>query len=120
MTHWRRFWIGGGGALLPLLVTLLAVDLAYIIDYYRDYTFGTYVGTALRYVLLFAAGGAVAALNTDEINPIKLVQIGIAAPALIASYVNAQPSRVASLPDHSSIAVLSFISPVNAMEIERP
>jgi hypothetical protein len=93
MNPWQRFWIGGGGALLPLLVTLLAVDLASLVDHYKDYSIGTYVGTAARYLVLFAVGGIVAALNSDESQPIKLVQLGIAAPALIASYVNAQPPK---------------------------
>lgn len=124
MNHWRRFWIGGGGALLPLLVTLLAIDLANIIDHFRDYTIGTYVGTALRYLVLFALGGIVAALNSDEMKPIKLVQLGIAAPALIASYVNAQPAKMP--PDQAQpraeqtrLMSLDFISSAYAME-KRP
>ena len=72
MTTSNRFWIGGGGALLPLLVTLLAVDLAPLIDNAPHLTIGTYVGAAIRYLLLFAIGGVVAALNSDEIQPIKL------------------------------------------------
>src|SRR5215213_3012020 len=112
MSNTRRFWIGGAGALLPLLVTLLAVDLANIIDHYRDYSFGTYVGTSLRYLALFGLGGVVAALNSDEIQPIKLVQLGIAAPALIASYVNAQPPKIQTvqhLPLVNSQLSLAFV-----------
>jgi hypothetical protein len=93
MTTSNRFWIGGGGALLPLLVTLLVVDLAPLIDNAPHLTIGTYVGAAIRYLLLFAIGGVVAALNSDEIQPIKLVQLGIAAPALISSYVNSQQPK---------------------------
>ncbi len=93
MSSSTRFWIGGGGALLPLLVTLLAVDLGPLIDNFPHYTIGTLLGAAIRYVVLFALGGAVAALNSDEVQPIKLVQLGIAAPALIATYVNAQPPK---------------------------
>ncbi len=85
----RRFWIGGAGALLPLLVTLLALDLAPIIDHPDRITLGIAVGTTIRYVALFALGGVVALLNSDEDKPIKLVQLGIGAPALIASMLNA-------------------------------
>lgn len=126
MTSWHRFWIGGGGALLPLLVTLLAVDLASIIDHAGEFSLGTYVGTALRYTLLFALGGFFAALHHDEAQPIKLIQLGIAAPALIASYVNAQPARTAALDVPGATyslagAVPHFISPVQAGEMgERP
>ena len=108
----RRFWLGGAGALLPLLVTLLAADLPGIIDHYRDYTVGTYVGTALRYVILFVAGGGVAALNSDEKSAIKLVQLGIAAPALISSYVNAQTPAAPRQPARTATSI--FVSPANA------
>jgi hypothetical protein len=127
MMPWpKRFWIGGGGALLPLLVTLLAVDLASIIDNYHLYSMGTYVGTGMRYAILFALGGIVAALNIDEINPIRLVQIGIAAPALIASYVNAQPAKAgADQPrpptTQGRLDSLSLISSAHAGEtVQRP
>jgi hypothetical protein len=93
MTSSTRFWIGGGGALLPLLVTLLAVDLGALIDNAPHISFGTCVGAAIRYLVLFTIGGVVAALNSDEVQPIKLVQLGIAAPALISTYVNAQPPK---------------------------
>lgn len=84
----RRFWIGGGGALLPLLVTLIATDLSSIIDHYDQLTPGLIVGTVIRYMALFVLGGVVAMANTDERKAIKLVQLGIAAPALISSYLN--------------------------------
>jgi hypothetical protein len=93
MTSSTRFWIGGGGAMLPLLVTLLAVDLGPLIDHPSALSIGTYVGAAIRYIVLFAIGGIVAALNSDEVQPVKLVQLGIAAPALISTYVNAQPPK---------------------------
>jgi hypothetical protein len=93
MTSSTRFWIGGGGAMLPLLVTLLAVDLGPLIDHPTVLSVGTYVGAGIRYIVLFAIGGIVAALNSDEVKPVKLVQLGIAAPALISTYVNAQPPK---------------------------
>lgn len=90
MTFWKRFWIGGGGALLPLLITLLAVDIAGLVDNPGQVTLGIAVGTTIRYVVLFLLGGLVAGLNADETKPIKLVQLGIGAPAIIASLINAQ------------------------------
>ena len=123
MTAWERFWIGGGGALLPVVATLLAVDLGSMIDHYRDYTFGAYVGTAIRYALLFILGGVVASLNYDEVQPIKLVQLGIAAPALVASYVNAaQVPKTASIAPTVQIAkrlphAFNFVSTAQAEEV---
>lgn len=93
MSGWKRFWFGGCGAFLPLLVTLLAVDLSAIIDNPSKFSVGVYVGSGVRYTALFVLGGIVAWLNSDESKPIKLVQIGIAAPALIASYVNSPPNK---------------------------
>jgi hypothetical protein len=119
MTFWTRFWIGGGGALLPLLVTLLAVDLGPLIDGASQFSLGTYVGAAIRYLVLFTLGGIVAALNSDEVQPIKLVQLGIAAPALIATYVNAQspkPPAVQTAAVHARMLSLNVISSVQAAQ----
>jgi hypothetical protein len=119
MTYWTRFWIGGGGALLPLLVTLLAVDIGPLIDNAPHLTIGTYVGAAIRYLVLFTIGGIVAALNSDEVQPIKLVQLGIAAPALISTYVNAQPPKPLSgqtAATHSAMFSLDVISSARAAD----
>ena len=120
MSSSTRFWIGGGGAMLPLLVTLLAVDLGPLIDNAPHITVGTYVGAAIRYLVLFTIGGVVAALNSDEVQPIKLVQLGIAAPALISTYVNAQPpkppaTQTAAL--HVSMLSLDVVSTAHAAGI---
>jgi hypothetical protein len=119
MNSSTRFWIGGGGALLPLLVTLLAVDLGPLIDNAPHLSFGTYVGAAIRYLVLFTIGGIVAALNSDEVQPIKLVQLGIAAPALIATYVNAQPPKLPGTQTaavHSRMFAFDVISPAHAAD----
>ena len=89
MSGTKRFWIGGMGSLLPLLVTLLALDIGSVIDHPEKLTLGIYVGAAIRYITLFVLGGLIAALNSDESKPIKLIQLGIAAPAVISSFVNA-------------------------------
>jgi hypothetical protein len=125
MSNSRRFWIGGGGALLPLLITLLGVDLSGIIDHASDYSVGIYVGAVIRYLAMFTAGGVVAALNSDEQSPIKIVQLGIAAPALIATYVNAQtpkpPPPDTTAPSHatSPTGALNFIAPAYGMDVEK-
>jgi len=119
MSPVTRFWIGGGGALLPLLVTLLALDLGPLIDNAPHISVGTYVGAAIRYIVLFTIGGVVAALNSDEVQPIKLVQLGIAAPALISTYVNAQPPKqpaVQTATAHVSILSLGVVSSADAAD----
>ncbi|HJT44596.1 MAG TPA: hypothetical protein VJ750_13980 [Rhizomicrobium sp.] len=109
MTPWKRFWIGGGGALLPLLVTLLAVDISQIVDSRTSITLGVYIGAVLRYLVLFILGGIVAWLNSDEDKPLKLVQLGIGAPAIISSLINAAPpvKHTAFLERHIDFALIA-------------
>jgi hypothetical protein len=94
MSYSRKFIIGGLGALLPVLVSLLAIDIAGVVDHWKEITVGTYVGYVLRDLILFVLGGVIAALNTEVTKPLTLVQLGIAAPALITSFING--SAVAS------------------------
>jgi hypothetical protein len=127
ISGWRRFWIGGLGALLPLLVTLLAIDVSGLIDHHENLTLGIYVGTVIRYIVLFALGGIVAALNSDEEKPIRLVQLGIAAPALITSFVNLTPANTKSATDSPAPAaaaphagaLFGFIGAAHAVELLR-
>lgn len=91
MTGLKRFWFGGSGALLPLLITLIGADLAVLIDQQEQLTSGMIIGAGIRYMCLFILGGFVAALHSDEIKPLKLVQLGIAAPALITSFISVGP-----------------------------
>lgn len=91
MTGLKRFSFGGSGALLPLLITLIGADLAVLIDQHEQLTSGEIIGAGIRYLCLFILGGFVAALHSDEIKPLKLVQLGIAAPALITSYISVGP-----------------------------
>ncbi|MDA1327089.1 MAG: hypothetical protein O3C34_20410 [Proteobacteria bacterium] len=77
--------------MLPLLITLIGADLAVLIDQHEQLTSGMIVGAGIRYMCLFILGGFVAALHSDEIKPLKLVQLGIAAPALITSYISVGP-----------------------------
>jgi len=93
MSGLKRFWLGGSGALLPLLITLMGADLAVLIDQHDQLTTGMIIGAGIRYLCLFILGGAVAALHSDERKPLKLVQLGIAAPALITSYISVGPAN---------------------------
>jgi len=80
-----RFGIGGLGGLLPVLASLVAVDLA---SDDHKITGGICLGLTIRVVGLFALGGIMAALNSEVNSPLSLVQIGIAAPALVTSYLS--------------------------------
>jgi hypothetical protein len=98
MNPGKRFLIGGVGALMPILVTLLAVDLGAIFAQHSSVTAANVVGVLVRYVILFVIGGFVAYLHEDERKPFKLFEIGIAAPALITSLVTSQAIAPATPP----------------------
>lgn len=97
MTGLKRFWFGGSGALLPLLITLIGADLAVLIDQHEQLSSGMIIGAFIRYLCLFILGGFVAALHSDEKSPLKLAQLGIAAPALITSYISVGPVNATAL-----------------------
>ena len=86
----KRFFLGGGGALMPVIVSLLAVDIGAAINNEVILSTGIIIGFAFRYIILFLVGGVVAYLHEDEIKPFKLFELGIAAPALITSLITAQ------------------------------
>lgn len=90
MTPKKRFLLGGGGALMPVLVSLLAVDIGAALDNDANITTGNMIGITIRYIILFAVGGFVAYLHEDEMKSFKLFELGIAAPALITSLITAQ------------------------------
>ncbi|MBY3476086.1 hypothetical protein HFN78_35225 [Rhizobium laguerreae] len=118
MNRITRFSIGGLGGLLPVIATLITVDLTVfqaLIDK-QDFTAGMCAGYCIRVFSLVLLGGIVAALNSEVVNPLSLVQIGIAAPALVTSYLSA-----ASLPPSQKDSSLEgiFFSSAYAAEEKR-
>ncbi len=86
MTTQKKLLIGGLGALTPVIMNLLAVDLPVLLV---NVTALALAGYLIRVVILFYLGGVVAFLHKDEHSPIKLFELGIAAPALITAFLNA-------------------------------
>ena len=81
---------------MPILVTIISVDLSPIIDNPDSLTLGNYIGFGLRVVALIIAGGVVALMNSNvktPLTPITLVQLGVTAPALLTSFINAGVPR---------------------------
>ena len=106
MSSCQRFAIGGVGGLLPLLVSFVSFDPATVITYLGALPLGIYVGYAIKTFVLFALGGTVAVLS-DSRTPWTLVQLGIAAPALITSFINGAAVSGPTRHANSSIAVIS-------------
>jgi hypothetical protein len=99
------FGLGALGGGLPILVSLLAVDLPTVLSDH-SLTIGNLLGYAIRVGILLFLGGVVAMLNSDVKQPLSLVQLGIAAPALVSAYINGAPPPKADL-GHSYLEMSS-------------
>lgn len=78
MSPKKRFVLGGIGALLPIvlsLTTLVEIDIDSIPQ-------GKIIGNFIKNIALFFLGGFIAYLHDDENKAYKIVELGIAAPAL--------------------------------------
>lgn len=90
----RRFLWGGLGALLPILVTVAVADHLVIQKYVEWFVAGDaqsyrLIGYGIRVVGLFILGGLWASFHRSECEPLKLVQLGIVAPAIISGMISA-------------------------------
>jgi hypothetical protein len=110
MSKLARFAIGGLGGLLPIVASLVAVDLAAISALVDDHqlTEGLCLGYTIRVLGLFGLGGIMAALNSEIQSPMALVQIGIAAPALVTSYMSGATLNKVTSANHAFL--LPFVS----------
>src|SRR5437016_3114346 len=85
MSNRARFFWGGAGALAPILLNLLVVDL---VGVFRELAWPVVTGYAVKVLILFVIGGLWAAMHRAEVEPVKLFQMGIVAPAIILSTNN--------------------------------
>lgn len=111
MSRTSMFLLGALGGLLPILVSLLTIDVASFTDGPHALTIGNYIGYGLRVFILLLLGGVMASLNSEVRTPMSLVQLGIAAPALITSYMNGTSLKPPPSPSATNDASLSFVSP---------
>lgn len=105
-----KIFIGGLGALTPVIMNLLAVDLEKLLI---SLTLISIIAYFIKVVILFYIGGVVAYLNRDENKPIKLFQLGIYAPAMILAFANTNPLEPTSI-----VTPPAVIAPVPAPAIE--
>lgn len=90
-----RFLTGGVGALVPILLNLVVVDLD---TQLQDVTALSVVSYLLRNIALFVVGGIVVTFfNASEESPPKLFQLGIVAPALLTALLNGHNVDVSKL-----------------------
>lgn len=81
----QRFLFAGLGGIMPTLLNLIVIDLETLLLSVTALSILSYL---IRVLALFAIGGVVGWLNRGERDPIKLFQLGIAAPALITAAMN--------------------------------
>lgn len=81
----QRIMIGGLGALTPIVLSLITVDFRVI---QANLELGVIIGYAIKVVALFYLGALVAYMHKSEKDTVKLFELGIVAPALIASCLN--------------------------------
>jgi len=82
----KKIFIGGLGALTPIIMNLVLIDLENVL---LKATNIVVLGYLVRVLTLFYLGGVVAWLHTDEESPVKLFELGIIAPALFMVFINA-------------------------------
>ncbi|MBI4420626.1 MAG: carboxypeptidase-like regulatory domain-containing protein [Gemmatimonadetes bacterium] len=89
----RKALLGGIGALTPLILNLLVVDIATVLSGLEPLVV---VGYAIRVGVLFFVGALWASLHKTETDPKKLFQLGIVAPAMIVGVINGLNARPGS------------------------
>ncbi len=111
MTMLNRFLWGGLGGLAPILATFVILEAHTIGLYLQELRQGgsllTLIGYGVRVVGLFVVGGLWAGLHKTEMDPRKLFQLGIVAPAMITGMISASNVNAAS----SEVEMTSFERP---------
>jgi hypothetical protein len=85
--------MGAIGGLSPIIVTLAVTDVA-TIQQIIEHGFAptgsvaSFAGWTVKVLVLMTIGGLVAFFYESETSKLKLLQIGIAAPAILTSMVN--------------------------------
>lgn len=81
----EKIILGGIGALTPILLNLIVIDLQGI---FSNVTPVACIGYSVRVIALFCVGGLVAFLHKKENDSVRLIELGIIAPALLTSVIN--------------------------------
>lgn len=106
LTTRQRVLYGGLGALTPILLNLIVVDIHTVL---QDLNGLTLAGYLIRVGALFALGGMVAMLNQDEEKPSRIFQLGISAPALAMALING--GGLASETVNASVRQAAVVAP---------
>ncbi|MDZ7264220.1 MAG: hypothetical protein ONB16_06515 [candidate division KSB1 bacterium] len=105
MSTYKKIFIGGLGALTPIILNLLVIELEVLL---LKLTLFAVIGYLIRVIVLFYLGGLMAFLHKDENNPIKIFELGIVAPALITAMLNAGQIDVPRMKGQAENRPVSF------------
>ena len=114
LTTRTKILIGGVGALTPIILNLLVVDLQ---TTFTSITVVVVVGYLIRVGVLFCIGGGMAYFHKEEKSALKLFEIGIVAPALITALMNGTTNvkdpnaRASTEPAAATASVMDLIMP---------
>lgn len=103
----KRFIFAGLGGLAPLLMNLVVIDLQTLL---LDLTLLAVLSYLIRVVALFVLGGIVGWLHKTECDPVKLFQLGIAAPALITAAINGGQVTIPEKPAEAVLRTSLFVA----------
>ncbi|WDE03404.1 hypothetical protein SG34_018635 [Thalassomonas viridans] len=95
MTLNKRIALGAIGGITPYLVTLLSIDFKTAV---ASYEVLDWIGLLVRCIVLIFLGAFVAYLHKTENEPFKVFQLGLAAPALLATFINGGVGNNETLP----------------------
>lgn len=113
----NKIFIGGLGALTPIILNLLVVEFEVLL---LKLTLFAILGYLIRVIVLFYLGGLIAYLHKDENSPVKIFELGIVAPALITAMLNAGQIDIpkTKLPtEGSATSSIMFISSAYAQPL---
>ncbi|SHI19640.1 SPOR domain-containing protein [Ferrimonas marina] len=119
MNNLQRITLGAIGGITPFLITLLSIDFHSVFGGYKALD---WVGLAVRCIILIFLGALVTFMHKNETENFKLFQLGLAAPALLATYINGSPGNSQMLPssaDNGTTVSISLLPQAHADASER-
>ena len=117
MSTYKKIFIGGLGALTPIIMNLLVIDLEVL---FLNLTLFAVFGYIIRVIILFYLGGMTAFLHKDEDSPVKIFELGIVAPALITALINAGQIDIPKVALPETTAKISTIQFVTSAYAQTP
>lgn len=117
MKTYKKILIGGLGALTPIIMNLLVIDLEVLL---LNLTLYAVLGYTIRVIILFYLGGMTAFLHKDEDSPVKIFELGIVAPALITALINAGQIDVPKVALPETAEKMSTIQLVSSAYAQSP